>query len=90
MCCCVSDFLEMKQKTKDNLIYLGVAGITVAALTSYIFYTDKTMGKDTCHTRADPLGHSLHSCYRRFDLRAILAAPSSTLAMGYFDHCCLG
>jgi len=35
----------MKQKTKDNLIYLGVAGTIVAALSCYIFYTDKTMGR---------------------------------------------
>lgn len=35
----------MKQKTKDNLIYLGVAGTIVAALSYYIFYTDKTMGR---------------------------------------------
>jgi hypothetical protein len=35
----------MKQKTKDNLIYLGVAGTIVAALTFYVFYTDRTMGR---------------------------------------------
>lgn len=35
----------MKQKTRDNLIYLGVAGVIVAVLTLYIFYTDKTMGR---------------------------------------------
>jgi hypothetical protein len=35
----------MKQKTKDNLIYLGVAGTIAAALTFYLFYTDKTMGR---------------------------------------------
>ena len=35
----------MKQKTKDNLIYLGVAGAIVAALILYIFYTDRTLGK---------------------------------------------
>jgi hypothetical protein len=35
----------MKQKTKDNLIYLGIAGVIVAALTFYIFYTDRTMGR---------------------------------------------
>src|SRR5947209_2937456 len=34
----------MKQKTKDNLVYLGVVGIIVAALTFYIFYTDRTIG----------------------------------------------
>ena len=35
----------MKPKTKDNLIYLGVAGVIVAALTFYIFYTDERMGR---------------------------------------------
>src|SRR5215469_9625629 len=35
----------MKQKTKNNLIYLSVAGIIVAALAFYIFYTDKTLGR---------------------------------------------
>ena len=35
----------MKQKTKDNLIYLGVAGAIVAALAFYIFYTEKTTGR---------------------------------------------
>ena len=35
----------MKQKTKDNLIYLGVAGVIAAALTFYIFYTDRRMGR---------------------------------------------
>jgi Na+/melibiose symporter-like transporter len=34
----------MKPKTKDNLIYLGVAGVIVAVLTFYVFYTDATMG----------------------------------------------
>ena len=37
--------LEMKQKTKDNLIYLGV-GITVAAgFVFYMFYTEMTTGE---------------------------------------------
>jgi hypothetical protein len=35
----------MKPKTKDNLIYLGVAGVIVAALTFYVFYTDARMGR---------------------------------------------
>ena len=35
----------MKQKTKDNFIYLGVAGIIAAALAFYVFYTDRTMGR---------------------------------------------
>jgi hypothetical protein len=35
----------MKQKTKDNIIYLAVAGTIAAALTFYVFYTDKTMGR---------------------------------------------
>src|SRR5690349_23565544 len=35
----------MKQRTKDNAIYLGVAGVIVAALTFYIFYTDRTLGR---------------------------------------------
>jgi hypothetical protein len=35
----------MKQKTKDNLIYLALAGAGVAALVLYIFYTDRTMGR---------------------------------------------
>lgn len=38
-------FETMKQKTKDNLIYLGVAGVIVAALTFYILYTDRRMGR---------------------------------------------
>ena len=35
----------MEQKTKDNFIYLVVAGAVVAALVLYIFYTDRTMGR---------------------------------------------
>jgi hypothetical protein len=35
----------MKDTTKDNLIYLGVAGAIAAALTFYVFYTDKTTGR---------------------------------------------
>ena len=35
----------MKQKSKDNLVYLGVAGVIVGILAFYIFYTDKTMGR---------------------------------------------
>jgi peptidoglycan/LPS O-acetylase OafA/YrhL len=35
----------MKRKTKNNLIYLGVAGVIVTALAFYIFYTDRTMGR---------------------------------------------
>lgn len=35
----------MEQKTKDNLIYLGVAGTIAAALAFYVFYTDRTMGR---------------------------------------------
>jgi len=35
----------MRQKTKDNLIYLGV-GLTIAAgFTIYMFYTEKTKGR---------------------------------------------
>jgi hypothetical protein len=34
----------MDHKTKDNLIYLGVAGTIAAALAFYVFYTDRTMG----------------------------------------------
>jgi len=35
----------MKQKTKDNLIYLGV-GLTIAAgFTIYMFYTERTTGR---------------------------------------------
>jgi hypothetical protein len=34
----------MKQKTKDNLIYLGVAGTVVAAFTLYGIYAVKTTG----------------------------------------------
>lgn len=34
----------MKQKTRDNLIYLGVAGAIVAAFTLYGIYTVKTTG----------------------------------------------
>jgi hypothetical protein len=35
----------MKQKTKDNLIYLGV-GLTIAAgFTTYMFYIERTTGK---------------------------------------------
>jgi len=39
------DKKKMHQKLKDNLIYLGVAGIGAAALTFYVFYTDRTMGR---------------------------------------------
>jgi Na+/melibiose symporter-like transporter len=35
----------MKQKTTDNLIYLGVGGVIAAALAFYVFYTDRTMGR---------------------------------------------
>ncbi len=35
----------MEQKTKDNLIYLGLAGAIAAVLAFYIFYTDRTMGR---------------------------------------------
>jgi hypothetical protein len=35
----------MENKTKDNLIYLGVAGTIAAALALYVFYTDRTMGR---------------------------------------------
>jgi Na+/melibiose symporter-like transporter len=35
----------MKQKTKDNLIYLGVAGAVAVALIFYVFYTDRTLGR---------------------------------------------
>lgn len=35
----------MEQKTKDNLIYLGVAGIIAGAFVFYVFYTDRTMGR---------------------------------------------
>jgi len=34
----------MKEKTRDNLIYLGVAGVIVAAFTLYGIYTVKTTG----------------------------------------------
>jgi hypothetical protein len=34
----------MKQKTRDNLIYLGVAGAIVAAFTLYGIYAVKTTG----------------------------------------------
>jgi hypothetical protein len=35
----------MEQKTKDNLIYLSVAGAVGGALTFYIFYADRTLGR---------------------------------------------
>jgi len=35
----------MAHKTKDNLIYLGVAGTIAAALAFYVFYTDSMMGR---------------------------------------------
>ncbi len=35
----------MEQKTKDNLLYLGVAGAIAAALAFYVFYTERTMGR---------------------------------------------
>lgn len=38
-------FFKMKQTTKDNLIYLGVAGGIVAGLIVYIFFTDRTLGR---------------------------------------------
>jgi hypothetical protein len=36
---------NMERKTKDNLIYLGVAIAISSGLAFYIFYTDKTMGR---------------------------------------------
>jgi len=45
MCSCLSDLLrKMRHKTRGNIIYLVVAGTIVAALTFYVFYTDRTMG----------------------------------------------
>lgn len=35
----------MKQKTRDNLVYLGVAGAIAALVAFYVFYTDKTLGR---------------------------------------------
>jgi|SRR5271156_122116 len=35
----------MNPKAKDNLVYLGVASVIVAALAFYVFYTDATMGR---------------------------------------------
>jgi hypothetical protein len=35
----------MEHKTKDNLIYLGVAGTIAGACVFYVFYTDRTMGR---------------------------------------------
>ena len=35
----------MKQTTRDNSIYLGVAGMVAALLAFYVFYTDHTMGR---------------------------------------------
>jgi hypothetical protein len=35
----------MKQKTRDNLIYLAVAGLIVGVLTFYIFYNDASLGR---------------------------------------------
>ncbi|SRR6266566_1989219 len=35
----------MRQKTKDNLIYLGVGLIIVAGFTTYMFYTERTTGR---------------------------------------------
>lgn len=34
----------MKQKTKDNLIYLGVAGIVVAIVVLYLYVSDQKSG----------------------------------------------
>lgn len=45
MCICSRSANEMKKKTRDNLIYLGVGGIIVTALTFYVFYTARTMGR---------------------------------------------
>jgi hypothetical protein len=41
----VPDFLNMKQTTKDNLIYLGIGGTIAAALAFYVFYSDATLGR---------------------------------------------
>jgi CHASE2 domain-containing sensor protein len=35
----------MKQKTRDNLVYLGVAGTIAGVPAFYILYTDRTMGR---------------------------------------------
>ena len=47
VCGCFSDFLDgnMNQRTRDNLVYLGVAGVIVAAPAFYVFYADSTMGR---------------------------------------------
>jgi|SRR5271157_442829 len=35
----------MKQRTRDNLIYLSVALAIVACVATYVFYTDRSMGR---------------------------------------------
>lgn len=44
MCSRIPHFLGMKQKTRDNLIYVGVALAVVAAFTSYGIYTVRATG----------------------------------------------
>ncbi len=76
-------FLKMKPTTKDNLIYLGVAGIIVAALVFYIFYTDRRMGKIPEIPGPILWGIFFHSRNRLSDFRALLEAPASAIAL---DH----
>jgi hypothetical protein len=44
-CAAAFPVFKMKQTTRDNFIYLGVAGVVVALLALYVFYTDHTMGR---------------------------------------------
>ena len=42
---CVPSILDMKQRTKDNLIYLVVALAIAGAFTGYMFYSERATGK---------------------------------------------
>lgn len=44
MCGCIPDLLNMKQKTRDNLIYLGAAVAIAAGFTIYMFHTESSTG----------------------------------------------
>ena len=77
----------MKEKTRDNLIYLGV-GLTIAAAgIFYAFYTERTTGK--IQQIPGSILWGILSTPVIIGPGTILGAPSSPLAVGYIDHCCI-
>ena len=53
----IPHFFGMKQKTRDNLIYVGIALAVVAAFTGH----GKNDRDGTEYIRPNSLGHSLHT-----------------------------